>query len=161
MPKIEEWLALEHTEETPHMVRLFERRPEWLATGRLDQEVLVWFDSDWPGLPLYLDYEEFTVGWNVAHDHLLWSYRDAWPPADVVEIAIDMIEAVLEGRLLRLYAETPQGRWQTAGFVAPDDMEAQIAQGEAKGWDVTIHRWPGKVVYRTARAVIAPETPLQ
>lgn len=72
MPTLDDWLALEHTEETPLMVRLFELRPEWLPTGKLEDEVLVWFNSNWVRLPLYLNYEEFTWGWNVAHEHLTW-----------------------------------------------------------------------------------------
>lgn len=152
MPTLENWLALEHTEETPLMIRLFEHRPEWLPTGRLDDEVLVWFDSDWPGLPLYLDYEEFTFGWNAAHEHLLWQHASAWPPVDIVEIAIGRIEAVLTGRLLRFYAETREGQWQGAYFATESEMAEEIAMGEAKGWIVTVNRWPGSVVYRTPAA---------
>lgn len=149
MPTLEDWLALEHTEETPLMVRLFELRPEWLATGKLEDEVLVWFDSDWPGLPLYLDYEEFTLGWNAAHEHLLWEYGHAWPPVDIVRIAIERIEAILTGRLLRLYVETPAGEWRTFGFITKGELAEEIGKHEAQGLVVTINRWPGPVVYKS------------
>ena len=145
MPTLEDWLALEHTEETPYMVRLFERKPEWLPTGRIDEEILVWFDSEIPDRPLYLDYEELTLVWNVAHEHLL-DLNYQWPAIDPVDAAIEKIEAVLAGTYVQVYSETPEGQWQSAGFIALQDKDRYRAESEAKGLIVTITQWPGRKI---------------
>jgi hypothetical protein len=145
MPTLEEWLALEHTEETPLMVRLFEQRPEWLATGRLDEEILVWFGSDIPDRPLALDYEEFTLVWDKSHEHL-YDLMNCWPPEDPVEAAIQKIEAILAGELVQIYAETPEGQWQRVGFAPLEAIPARKAEYEELGWVVTVTQWPGRKI---------------
>jgi len=137
VPTLKDWLALEPTEETALMVRLFELRPDWLPTGKLEGEVLVWFDSNIENRPLYLDYEEFTVGWNTAHYHLLHSVEDP------VVTAIEMIEDVLEGRRLRIYTEDGSGRWQGAGLCTAEEIPPLRAEYESRGWNVSVQRFPG------------------
>ena len=127
------------------MVRLFERRPDWLSTGRLDEEILVWFDSEIHDRPLFLDYEELTLYWDKAHEHILWTSE--YEPLDrVIDKAIEMIEAVLAGSLLQVYAETPEGQWTRAGFAREDEMSTLRGECEAEGWVVTFTRWPGRKV---------------
>ena len=145
MPTLADWLALERSEETPYLVRLFERRPEWLATGRIEEEILVWFDSEIPDRPLYLEYEELTLCWDWAHEHILWT-REHEPVDKVVDLVIEMIESVLSGTLMQVLATTTEGRWQRAGFASEQERVRLRAEFESEGLIVTFTRWPGRKV---------------